>query len=179
MQHLNYFELLQLPVSFKPDPALLKKNFYSLSRQFHPDFFAQADSATQTEMALKSEQINIAFKVLSDENARIRYILGLHEKLHETDKLALDPSFLMQVMEINEAITETDATDYDEKMVVIQQIIEDLEQEMRNAATSAMSDYDQSIDKEGALEKIKEYYLKSKYLLRIRENISTFAHPKG
>ena len=38
-----------------------------------------------------------------------------------------------------------------------------------------MYDFDNEKDIQQSLEKIKNYYLKSKYLLRIKENIATFA----
>jgi hypothetical protein len=39
---MNYFELFELEQSFLPDQALVKKKFYQLSRQYHPDFYGGA-----------------------------------------------------------------------------------------------------------------------------------------
>ena len=42
----------------------------------------------------------------------------------------------------------------------------------------SVDDFENQINIIPGLKKIKEYYLKSKYLLRIRESLSTFALPK-
>ncbi len=44
---INYFDLYQIPESCNPDAALLKKKFYALSKEYHPDFYANEDDAKQ------------------------------------------------------------------------------------------------------------------------------------
>ncbi|UOQ76423.1 DnaJ domain-containing protein [Hymenobacter sp. 5516J-16] len=36
----NYFEFYELPETFQPDEAALKRRYYALSREYHPDFHA-------------------------------------------------------------------------------------------------------------------------------------------
>ncbi|MCX6298040.1 MAG: hypothetical protein NTY72_02940 [Bacteroidetes bacterium] len=44
---MNYFELYQIPVSFQPDLLAVKKRFYQLSREYHPDFFSNESAPTK------------------------------------------------------------------------------------------------------------------------------------
>ena len=75
---MNYFELYNIPVSFYPDLSVVKKQFYVLSRQYHPDFFGAADEAQKTTSLELTAQINKAFKTFQDADAIIQYILSLH-----------------------------------------------------------------------------------------------------
>ena len=74
---MNYFELYQIPVSFKPDLAIVKQQFYQLSRKYHPDFHTAATEQEQEEMLEMSSLVNTAFKTLSNQQATIQYVLAL------------------------------------------------------------------------------------------------------
>ena len=75
---MNYFELFDIPVQFHPDPVIVKKKFYELSRKYHPDFHSQAGSGQQAETLETSSMVNRAYKTFLDEDATIRYVLNLH-----------------------------------------------------------------------------------------------------
>jgi molecular chaperone HscB len=59
---MNYFELFDIPVQFKPDPVMVKKKFYELSRKYHPDFYSQSNGAEQAESLEISSMVNRAYK---------------------------------------------------------------------------------------------------------------------
>ncbi|MDE3253485.1 MAG: DnaJ domain-containing protein, partial [Bacteroidota bacterium] len=63
---MNYFELYDIPVGFLPDQAAVKKAFYRLSREFHPDFHGQASEEEQAAVLEKASDVNRAYKVFSD-----------------------------------------------------------------------------------------------------------------
>lgn len=174
----NHFEMLEISLSFRPDKSLLKSNFYTLSRKYHPDFYTLDSEEKKDEILTKSGQINTAYKILSDENTRIKYILELHQLLNDSDNLALDPSFLAEMMEINEAIFELEMDFDPNSLSKIKLMVDHIETELKSMIEKDINDFENQINTISALEKIKEYYLKSKYLLRIRENLSTFALPK-
>ena len=175
----NYFDLYGIPVSFKPDLSDLKSKYYTLSRTFHPDFFTLESTTKQEEMLIMSGLVNTAYKVLSDDRLRMRYILQLKDLLGKEENQILEPSFLMEMMEINETIfdlqTEFDTTTYDTVVSKIELVEDTLESEV----SAHIDNFQQGLDIDLNLEKIRDYFLKSKYLLRIRENISTFAHLNG
>ncbi|MBK8349949.1 MAG: hypothetical protein IPL08_20925 [Saprospiraceae bacterium] len=50
-----------------------------------------------------------------------------------------------------------------------------LEKALQQQKEQLFSDFEVQPDNMATLLKIKDFYLKSKYLLRIRENLSTFA----
>ena len=97
----NYFELLQLPVSFRPDPKELNSRFLKLSRQFHPDYFANASQEAQQEALEKSALLNKAFQILKDPLLTIKYLLQWKGLMEEDEKYQLAPAFLMEVMDLN------------------------------------------------------------------------------
>src|ERR1700743_33530 len=99
---MNYFEFYGFPESFTLDDAIVKKKFYELSKQYHPDFYANEDEARQQEILELSTVNNKAYQTLSDDNKRLDYILRLHELVAEGAKPQLPADFLMEMMDINE-----------------------------------------------------------------------------
>src|ERR1044071_8039043 len=108
---INYFDFYQIPESFNPDPALLKKKFYALSKEYHPDFYANEDDAKQQEILELSTINNKAYQALSDPNKRLEYILQLHDLVNEGAKPQLPADFLMEMMDINERLMEVNSKD--------------------------------------------------------------------
>jgi len=175
----NHFDILEIPLSFRPDMNLLKKNFYRLSRNYHPDFYTLDSEEKQNEILIKSGQINEAYKILSDDNSRTKYILEHYQLMSEVDNLALGSSFLGEMMEINEAIFDLEM-DFDQnRLLKIKEMVKSIESELKTKVEKDIDDFENQINTIKVLENIKEYYLKSKYLLRISENLATFALLKG
>src|ERR1700742_3265407 len=105
---INYFEFYNIPESFHPDVAFLKKKFYELSKQYHPDFYANEEYEKQQEILELSTINNKAWQTLSDPAKRLEYILRQHELLVDGAKPALPAGFLMEMMDINERLMEID-----------------------------------------------------------------------
>lgn len=172
---MTYFELFDIPHSFRVDKDLLKKKFYRLSREFHPDHFTMESDEKQAEVLAMSGKINAGYKLLSDDYSVMKYILELHGLLDTIGNQALPQEFLLQMMDINEAIVELQLSPDQIRYNNVLNELEKLEGDFKNNCNVAINAFENQIDRESALQNIKEYYLKSKYLLRIRENISTFA----
>jgi molecular chaperone HscB len=171
----NYFNLFGLPIKFHIDQSQLKKAYYTLSRAFHPDHISADSQDMQDEITKKSGEINQAFATLSDDSKRMKYILSLHRVMENPELETLPQDFLMDVMEINETIFDLQM-DFDE--VKKEKAIDEvniLMTQIEKEGKEAFYDFDNENDTLNALQKIKNYYLKSKYLLRIKENIATFA----
>src|SRR5687768_2271342 len=98
---VNYFELYGIPESFNPDAATVKKKYYELSRQYHPDRFAQTDDSTRAEALRMAALNNDAYKTLNSTDTTMSYILKQHQLLEDEEKYNLPPNFLMEMMDLN------------------------------------------------------------------------------
>src|SRR6201985_899863 len=105
---MNYFEFYGLSESFTLDDAIVKKKFYQLSKEYHPDFYANEDDVKQQEILELSTLNNKAYQALSDPNNVLEYILRLHELVSEGAKPQLPADFLMEMMDLNERLMEVD-----------------------------------------------------------------------
>lgn len=169
----NYFSFYDIEEGFFIDLAELKRKYYIKSRELHPDFYAQDGEAKQEEVLALAAFNNDAYETLKHDNGRMEYILRLHKIIGEEGKNKLDQMFLMEMMDINEALMELqmdfDPTAYAKVISDIKSIESDLYEE----AEVAMRDYDKDKDV-SQLEIIGKYYLKKKYLLRIKDNLDKF-----
>lgn len=172
----NYFELYSMPVTFRPDQVEVKSRFYELSRLYHPDRFAQVGGAELAKALQLSAMNNDAYKVLRSKDATMAYILKLHGVLEDEEKYALPPAFLMEMMDINEAVSEyeMEPTNEDARNMAVNAMNEQLE--LWEDATKLLVDrYEKGDRSEELLLQIKDQYFRKKYLLRIQERIDRFA----
>ena len=174
---MNYFEFYHITESFFPDEAVIKSTYRKFSREYHPDYFASETDEKQREILELSTFNTNAYHTLSNFDRRLQYILDTHGLLDETKKNQLPNSFLMEMMDINEQIMELEMdpetagvkqikVDSDLILATLEKEVEPLMQAYPTLAENEKTD---------ALEKIKIYYLKKKYLLRIQESLDKFA----
>lgn len=172
---MNYFEFFNLPVRFLIDEDALRKAFYANSKKYHPDFFTLDTEEKQTEILELSTLNNQAYNTLSDFDKRMKYILDLKNVLGEEGQNQLPQDFLGEMMDINEALMELEFDFEQEHFESIQQDLNALEQSMYEAVRPLLEGYEDKPELDAGLVPLKEYYLKKRYLLRIRENLSKFA----
>jgi len=171
---INYFDFYGIPESFNPDVTALKKRFYELSKQYHPDFYATDADEKQQEILELSTINNKAWQTLSDPAKRLEYILRQHELLVDGAKPALPGDFLMEMMDINERLMEIeDAGQWGEINNEVMSVDDDINQKLH----SLTRDYHtlDDIAKGSRLNEILDIYYRQKYLLRIKESLNTFA----
>ena len=171
---MDYFELYGLPLNFNPDLKLVKQKFYELSKKYHPDFFINQSDEKQQEVLELSTLNNKAFQVLNDPQKRIHYILSLKGLLEEGENYKLPQSFLMEMMEVNEALMDLQFDPDEARMSQVKQEIDNIEASLNQELESLAAAYDhQNSDaQETTLLSIKDLYYRSKYLYRIRESLS-------
>jgi molecular chaperone HscB len=171
---MDYFELYGLPLSFNPDLKLVKQKFYELSKKYHPDFFINEGEEKQQEVLELSTLNNKAFQVLNDPQKRIHYILSLKGLLEEGENYKLPQSFLMEMMEVNEALMDLQFDPDAARLSQVKQEIDNIEASLNQELESLAAAYDhQNSDaQEATLLSIKDLYYRSKYLYRIRESLS-------
>ena len=95
----DYFSFFGLPRKLRVDESELEKSFYSLSRQFHPDYFMSGGEGERQASMERSSILNDAYRTLRDRVARVSYLLTL-EGYKEAEKKA-PPDLLEEVFELN------------------------------------------------------------------------------
>jgi len=172
---VNYFELYDLPLSFQLDIVLVKKKFYELSKRYHPDFYVNESDEKQAEILELSTLNNKAYQVLSNPLKRIEYILSLHNMLAEGDKYVLPQDFLMEMMDVNEALMEMEFESDAMKLMDLRKQIDEMEMSLFDELKQYTDEFDKnSGDTQTILEKIKDIWYREKYLMRIRESLNKF-----
>ena len=171
---MNYFDFYGLPETFSLNDTDVKKKFYQLSKQYHPDFYANEDQAKQQEILELSTLNNKAYQTLANPAKRLEYILRLHNLVSEGAKPQLPADFLMEMMDINERIMEVDsATELGSITAEVLAIEGDMNEELLALTTDYVTLDDTA--KESRLKDIANIYFRQKYLLRIKESLDTFA----
>lgn len=174
---MNYFQFYDIPLSFNPDQTLVKKKFYELSKTYHPDFYINESEEKQQEILEKSTLNNKAYQTLSNSAKLLPYLLSLQGVLLEGEKYNLPQSFLMEMMEVNEALMELEFDADEEGIEKAITDVELMEKSLENELSRAIAQYENEAEevKNIVLDLIKDIYYRKKYLLRIRESIDKFA----
>jgi len=103
----DYFELFSLSQGFDLDQAALTTRFQELQRLLHPDRFAAASEQERRFSMQGATLVNEAFQTLKDPLTRATYLLSLHGvELNNERDTQMDTAFLMQQMELREALDE-------------------------------------------------------------------------
>ena len=173
---MNYFEFYQLPLSCHPDQDLVKKNYYANSKKYHPDRFMQADAKTKIEALQQSALNNEAYTTLQDPMLTIAHLLRIKGLLLPDEKYQLPSSFLMEVMDLNEQLSDWENQGKDAELgQSLQQSIHEFIKQLQDGIAPIMQLIDSGQEEESLFIKLKEFYFKHKYLLRIKERMSIFA----
>ena len=173
---MNYFEFYQLPLSCHPDQDLVKKNYYANSKKYHPDRFMQADAKTKIEALQQSALNNEAYTTLQDPMLTIAHLLRIKGLLLPDEKYQLSSSFLMEVMDLNEQLSDWENQGKDTELgQSLQQSVHEFIKQLQDDIAPTMQLIDSGQEEENLFLKLKEFYFKHKYLLRIKERMSIFA----
>lgn len=171
---MDYFELYGLPISFNPDLKFVKQKFYELSKKYHPDFFINESEEKQQEVLELSTLNNKAFQALNDPQKRIHYILSLKGLLEEGENYKLPQTFLMEMMDVNEALMDLQFDPDAARLAQVKQEIDAIEASLNQEldALAAAFDAQDPATQDATLREIKDVYYRSKYLYRIRESLA-------
>ncbi len=163
----NYFDLFDIPVQLRVDTTALRSKFFALSRQFHPDFFVNK-SAEEQQMALeKTALLNKAWKTFQQPDELVRYVLEIQGAWTAGEKYELAPDFLMEVMEINEALMDLE----EDNKEPLRRQVESLQRGMLEPVAPYFTESPFAATAQ-KLAQLKEYYYQKKYLDRITEGLS-------
>lgn len=173
---MNYFEFYEIPVSFLADEKIIKQRYYLNSKKFHPDFFINESPEKQAEVLQLSTFNNEAYRLFTDFDKRVEYVLTLTGQISVTEKHVLSPVFLMEMMDINEQISDL-STDNLEAINTMFQTIAGLESDLNNYLQESCAKFDalSSVENSDILADIKDAFYRKKYLLRIKDSLNKFA----
>lgn len=174
-RHMNFFAFFNLPVAFQIDEPALKRAFLLNSRKFHPDFHTLADDAQQTEMLELSSLNNEAYKTLADPDRRMQHVLEIKNLLADEGENKLPQDFLMEMMDINEAIMELEFDPSPVRLAEAQQTTQHLENQLFAAAKPILENWRDGASDDAELLALRDFFFKKRYLLRAQENLSKFA----
>jgi molecular chaperone HscB len=167
----DYFSFFNLRPSPTLDEAALKRAFYANSKRYHPDFHTLADDATQQDVLEKSTLNNQAYRTLADEDSRLKHLLEIKNVLGEEGSNEVPQDFLLEIMEVNEALMELEFEDDPLVRRKVTGLIDQLEADLREEVGPLLTEYDDETVTDQELNRLKDYYLKRRYLLRLRNKI--------
>jgi molecular chaperone HscB len=105
----DYYSFLGLPRKLNLDTADLEQRFRALSRQFHPDYFYNANPSERRASLERSSFLNDAYRTLRNPSSRLEYLLkieGLAPKTAHDASRQVPPALLEEVFALNEEIDE-------------------------------------------------------------------------
>jgi molecular chaperone HscB len=168
----DFFELLGLPRKLSIDKVELRKRYILACQTAHPDLHSDGNSIQFEEAEIMTSMLNKAYEVLGDDMKRMSYVLSLHNSLPAEGEAKLPMDFLMEVMDLNEMIEESQSDPDENTQKTLLDQLNSFSEEINLEGKKLIEAYDLGhFDEDG----LKDYYLKLKYILRMKENILKFA----
>jgi len=171
---MNYFDFFRIEKAFEIDEVYLRQKYLENSKKFHPDYYIDAQAEAQEEALRNTSLNNEAYQTLKNYFTRLEYILKTENIISNDEKYSLSPQFLMEMMEINEAISALSMEDSAQISAIkneVEQSIQENEMKIKKYVSEVsfpMSEQNSDV--------IKKLYYERKYILRIKERLNTFAH---
>ena len=171
---MRYFDLLSLPVDYQVDLTLLNAHYLELQKVIHPDKFAN-HSEQQLLAVQKAAEVNDALQTLKHPLKRAEYMLAERGVDIRAEQQTLqDPMFLMQQMELREALEEiSSAAEPEDAIADIEQQIKQLMSTLHQELLSLISSSETAAQHKAAdvVRKLKFIYKLKDELARIEDSL--------
>ena len=163
----NFFELFEIPVSYRVDMDDVHQAYMALQKQVHPDNYA-TESDQQKRISLQqTSRVNEAYNTLKDDVARAAYMMqlkGVDMRLsNETTK---DMAFLMEQMRVREKLENIRSEDDPLS------VLDDMAAEVRSASKAVAAAFASAYE-EDDLDNARECIRKLQFLNKSRSEIET------
>lgn len=105
-KELDYFTCMNLPRLLTIDEKSLEDMFYSLSRTFHPDFYANKDEGEKSVSLRNTAHLNTAYRTLKDPIQRAEYLIRLEAGSVKDIRSAPPADLFDEILELQEDLDE-------------------------------------------------------------------------
>lgn len=167
----TYFDLFEIPIQLQIDKNEIKQKYFTLSRLSHPDYFINSSAEDQQKALDNTAQLNKALKTFNNGDETIKYVLEIKGLLIENEKYDLPPQFLMQMMELNEELSEAALGEETQQHALLQKV-QEAENEIYQPVQRIIENYLDGVTTEKELLQVKDYYFKKKYIQRLKHQLS-------
>lgn len=165
---INYFNHFNLEEKYFISIPLLRKKYYEISRDLHPDL--RSDQSNQSLNNIGIEEHNEAYKILLNPESRLFYLLKLN-LLVPDDKTGPGQSFLFDMIQMNEIIDEAHETSDQEKIQALQNEVNQMIEQDQNQSEKFLRQFDNGDRSHQIIEEIQRYYYRLKYYKRLLQNL--------
>ena len=166
---MHYFELFNLPISYHVDLKVINERYLELQRVVHPDRYAGKSEREKLIAVQKAAEINDALAVLKHPVKRAEYMLSeLGKDIRAEQQTLQDPMFLMQQMELREALEDIpDSADPDAAIEDFEQEIALLDKQYASELATQLASSD-----EHQLDAAADNIRKLKFVYKLREELA-------
>jgi len=167
---MDPFATLGLPPSFELDRRVLEGRFRELQKQLHPDRHASAPASHRRMNLAKAVEVNEAYRALRSEIPRAEALLAAlgHEAPAGGSEPA-DPEFLMEVMELREALGEAKAAKDMDAVAVLSARVAKLQTGTRGELASAFARVATAAD---AVDEARALIARMRYFKRFLDEVA-------
>lgn len=102
----NYFVFFQIPQCFSIDLIALKKAYYAVQNQIHPDKFIQTTDIEKYIAIQKTIRANTAYQILKNPSKRAMHLCELNGVNLQNSSTTMPPDFLIQQLNWHETLNQ-------------------------------------------------------------------------
>jgi molecular chaperone HscB len=180
----DYFEVFGLPRKLQIDLEALQREFYELSRRYHPDFHQGAAAEEQARALEASALVNRAYRALRDPVARVEYLIALEEgrevREETTEKAKVPMDLLAEMLEVQEAMEDAKSSgltdEAADRLRAERRRLQERYQAEENALIAAAPEWDAAVDageeRRPLLERFKQRLAARAYLRTVIDDLT-------
>ncbi|BAB08963.1 unnamed protein product [Arabidopsis thaliana] len=105
---VDYFQIFGLEKKYEIDPGSLEGKYKDWQKKLHPDLVHNKSKKERDYAAEQSAKVTEACRTLTKRLSRAMYIMKLNGVNVNEEETITDPTLLMEIMELREAISEAD-----------------------------------------------------------------------
>ncbi|PIN00113.1 Mitochondrial J-type chaperone [Handroanthus impetiginosus] len=109
-ESIDYFQIFGLGRNYKIEVGELEKKYKDWQKKLHPDLVHSKSKMEREYAAEQSARVIDAYRTLTDPLLRAIYIVKLEGVLVDEEERITDPELLAEVMELREAVDESEDT---------------------------------------------------------------------